>query len=175
MPHSQPTALQQTVCKFHLDPQYHIFYWGSIILEDSTLCIFLNFGQNWDISKIWLQSRFFKYFDQNCYFRKFGPKWRCFKENRGFFENYVNIWNFREFLPNSLFFEKFVQNRDFQTFCLNSRYFEIFLQNRDFQRFWPKALFFANFDQNPDFSKYWHKLRFFWKFDQNRDDSKILI
>ena len=38
MPHSQPTALQQTMCKFHLDPQYHIFYWGSTILGDSTLC-----------------------------------------------------------------------------------------------------------------------------------------
>ena len=25
MPHSQPTALQQTVCKFHLDPQYHTY------------------------------------------------------------------------------------------------------------------------------------------------------
>ena len=37
MPHSQPTALQQTVCKFHLDPQYHIFHWGSTILGDSTL------------------------------------------------------------------------------------------------------------------------------------------
>ena len=40
MPHSQPTALQQTVCKFHLDPHYHIFYWGSTILGDSTLCLF---------------------------------------------------------------------------------------------------------------------------------------
>ena len=38
MPHSQPTALQQTVCKIHLDPQYHIFHWGSTILGDSTLC-----------------------------------------------------------------------------------------------------------------------------------------
>ena len=38
MPHSQPTALQQTVCKFHLDPRYHIFHWGSTILGDSTLC-----------------------------------------------------------------------------------------------------------------------------------------
>ena len=38
MPHSQPTAPQQTVCKFHLDPQYHIFHWGSTILGDSTLC-----------------------------------------------------------------------------------------------------------------------------------------
>ena len=37
MPHSQPTALQQTVCKFHLDTQYHIFHWGSTILGDSTL------------------------------------------------------------------------------------------------------------------------------------------
>ena len=25
---SQPTAPQQTVWKFHLDPQYHIFHWG---------------------------------------------------------------------------------------------------------------------------------------------------
>ena len=25
VPHSQPTTLQQTVCKFHLDPQYHIW------------------------------------------------------------------------------------------------------------------------------------------------------
>ena len=41
MPHSQPTALQQTVCKFHLDPQYHIFHWGSTILGDSTLCFIL--------------------------------------------------------------------------------------------------------------------------------------
>ena len=39
MPHSQPTALQQTACKFHLDPQYHIFHWGSTILGDSTLCM----------------------------------------------------------------------------------------------------------------------------------------
>ena len=38
MPHSQPTALQQTVCKFHLDPQYHISHWGSTVLGDSTLC-----------------------------------------------------------------------------------------------------------------------------------------
>ena len=38
MPHSQPTALQQTVCKFHLDPQYHISHWGSTALGDSTLC-----------------------------------------------------------------------------------------------------------------------------------------
>ena len=38
MPHSQPTEPQQTVCKFHLDPQYHIFHWGSIALGDSTLC-----------------------------------------------------------------------------------------------------------------------------------------
>ena len=37
MPHSQTTALQQTVCKFHLDPQYHISHWGSTILGDSTL------------------------------------------------------------------------------------------------------------------------------------------
>ena len=37
MPHSQPIALQQTVCKFHLDPQYHIFHWGSTILGDSML------------------------------------------------------------------------------------------------------------------------------------------
>ena len=36
MPHSQPTALQQTVCKFHLDPQYHISHWGSTVLRDST-------------------------------------------------------------------------------------------------------------------------------------------
>ena len=38
MPHSQPTALHQTVSKFHLDPQYHISHWGSTILGDSTLC-----------------------------------------------------------------------------------------------------------------------------------------
>ena len=38
MPHSQATALQQTVCKFHFDPQYHISHWGSTILGDSTLC-----------------------------------------------------------------------------------------------------------------------------------------
>ena len=37
MPHSQPTSLQQTVCKFNLDPRYHIFHWGSTILGDSTL------------------------------------------------------------------------------------------------------------------------------------------
>ena len=37
MPHSQPTAPQQTVCKFHLDPKYHIFHWWSTILGDSTL------------------------------------------------------------------------------------------------------------------------------------------
>ena len=41
MSHSQPTALQQTVCKFHLDPQNHIFHWGSTILGDSTLCMIL--------------------------------------------------------------------------------------------------------------------------------------
>ena len=35
--YSQPTTSQQTVCKFHLDPQYHIFHWGSTILGDSTL------------------------------------------------------------------------------------------------------------------------------------------
>ena len=35
MPHSQPTALQQTVCKLHLDPQYHISHWGCTILGDS--------------------------------------------------------------------------------------------------------------------------------------------
>ena len=39
MPNSQPTAFQQTVCKFHLDPQYHIFHWGSTILGDSKLCL----------------------------------------------------------------------------------------------------------------------------------------
>ena len=33
-----PTAPQQTVCKLHLDPQYHIFHWGSTILGTSTLC-----------------------------------------------------------------------------------------------------------------------------------------
>ena len=43
MPHSQPTALQQTACKFHLDPQYHIFHWVSTILGDSTLWISLQF------------------------------------------------------------------------------------------------------------------------------------
>ena len=37
MPHSQPTARQQSVCKFHLDHQYHISHWGSTILGDSTL------------------------------------------------------------------------------------------------------------------------------------------
>ena len=48
MPHSQPTALQQTVCKFHLDPQYHIFHWGSTILGDSVLWFLLisfDFGE----------------------------------------------------------------------------------------------------------------------------------
>ena len=35
--HSQSTASQQTVCKFHLDPQYNIFHWGSTMLGDSTL------------------------------------------------------------------------------------------------------------------------------------------
>ena len=35
--YSQPTTSQQTVCKFHLDPQYHIFHWGSTTLGDSTL------------------------------------------------------------------------------------------------------------------------------------------
>ena len=39
MPHSQPNASQQTVCKFHLDPQYHLFHWESTILCDSTLWI----------------------------------------------------------------------------------------------------------------------------------------
>ena len=28
-----------SVCKFYLDPQYHIFHWGSTILGDSTLCM----------------------------------------------------------------------------------------------------------------------------------------
>ena len=37
VPHSQPTASQQTVCKFHLDPQYNIFHWGSTILGGSAL------------------------------------------------------------------------------------------------------------------------------------------
>ena len=37
MLHSQPTTPQQTVCKFHLDPQYHIFHRGATILRDSTL------------------------------------------------------------------------------------------------------------------------------------------
>ena len=27
VPHSQPIAPQQTMCKFHLDPQYNIFHW----------------------------------------------------------------------------------------------------------------------------------------------------
>ena len=36
VPHSKPTS-QQTVCKFHLDPQYNIFHWGSTMLGDSTL------------------------------------------------------------------------------------------------------------------------------------------
>ena len=39
VPHSQPTAPQQSVCKFHLGPQCHIFHWGSTILGDSTLCL----------------------------------------------------------------------------------------------------------------------------------------
>ena len=37
VPHSQPTASQQTVCKFHLDPKYNIFHWGSTMLGDSML------------------------------------------------------------------------------------------------------------------------------------------
>ena len=37
VPHSQPTLSQQTVCKFHLDPQYNIFHWGSTTLGDSIL------------------------------------------------------------------------------------------------------------------------------------------
>ena len=32
-----PTASQQTMCKFHLDPQYNTFYWGSTVLGVSTL------------------------------------------------------------------------------------------------------------------------------------------
>ena len=51
MPHSQPTALQQSVCKFHLDPQYHISHWGLTILGDSTLCVlFFNDSTCWDRS-----------------------------------------------------------------------------------------------------------------------------
>ena len=50
MPHSQPTALQQTVCKFHLDPQYHIFHRGSTILGDSTLCFCMHLLD--DINKL---------------------------------------------------------------------------------------------------------------------------
>ena len=38
VPHSQPTASQQTVCTFHLDLQYNIFHWGSTVLGVSTLC-----------------------------------------------------------------------------------------------------------------------------------------
>ena len=37
VPHSQPIAPQQTVCKFHLDPQCNIFHWGSTALGVSTL------------------------------------------------------------------------------------------------------------------------------------------
>ena len=40
-PHSLPTALQQTVMKIHLDPQYNIFHWGSTILGVSTLWLSL--------------------------------------------------------------------------------------------------------------------------------------
>ena len=54
MPRSQPTALQQTVCKLHLDPQYHISHWGSTVLGDSTLCknsctflYFVSFTTTW--------------------------------------------------------------------------------------------------------------------------------
>ena len=36
-PHSQPIAPQQTVCKFHLDPQCNKFNWGSTTLEVPTL------------------------------------------------------------------------------------------------------------------------------------------
>ena len=39
VPHSQPTASRRTVCKFHLDPQYNIFHWGSTVLGVSTLYI----------------------------------------------------------------------------------------------------------------------------------------
>ena len=37
VPHSQPTAPQQTVLKIHMDPQYNIFHWGFTILGASTL------------------------------------------------------------------------------------------------------------------------------------------
>ena len=40
-PHSLLTALQQTVMKIHLDPQYNIFHWGSTILGVSTLWLSL--------------------------------------------------------------------------------------------------------------------------------------
>ena len=32
VPHSQPTAPEHIVCKFHLDPQYNTFHWGSSVL-----------------------------------------------------------------------------------------------------------------------------------------------
>ena len=38
VPHSEQTGPQQTVCKFHLGPQYIIFHWGSNVLRVSTLC-----------------------------------------------------------------------------------------------------------------------------------------
>ena len=38
VPHSQPTAPQQTVCKFHLDPQNNLFHWGYTSWGVSTPC-----------------------------------------------------------------------------------------------------------------------------------------
>ena len=40
-PPLKPTIPQQTVRKFHLDPQYNIFHWGSSILGVSKLCVII--------------------------------------------------------------------------------------------------------------------------------------
>ena len=48
--HSQPTAPQQIMSKFHLDTQYHILHKGSTILGDLTLCFPTLFGSTCEVT-----------------------------------------------------------------------------------------------------------------------------
>ena len=102
------------------------------------IAIFLNFGQNWDMSNILIkidifQSRFFKNFDQNRDFRKFGPKSGV--------SNKIEV--FRKVCPNLKFW-----HRDFQTFWPKSRHYENLHQNWDFWQILKKISIFLNFGQN---------------------------
>ena len=149
---------------------------------------------------IWFQSRFFKKFDQNRDFRKFGPKSRCFEWNRSFSKSMPTIEifaNFRKFCLKSLFFENFDQTPENSKVWHQLRLFANLTKIAIFQKkIWPKYGFFENFEIfgkfpfNQDFSKFWSKSRlsgiwtkiemfriksrFFEDFDQIWNFSSIL-